>query len=43
MLVMPPSQHAMSKHRDPNTLIRYDHGRDKLDQNAVNFLGYDDT
>ena len=32
----------MSKHRDPKTVMRYDHGRENLDQNAVNFLGYDD-
>jgi integrase/recombinase XerD len=32
----------MSKHRDPKTVMRYDHGRANLDQNAVNFLGYDE-
>ena len=32
----------MSKHRDPKTGMRYDHGRENLDQNAVNFLGYDE-
>ena len=32
----------MSKHKDPKTVMRYDHGRENLDQNAVNFLGYDD-
>lgn len=32
----------MSGHRDPKTVMRYDHGRDNLDQNAVNFLSYDD-
>jgi site-specific recombinase XerD len=32
----------MSKHRDPKTVMRYDHGRENLEQNAVNFLGYDD-
>jgi integrase/recombinase XerD len=32
----------MSKHRDPKTVMRYDHGRENLDQNAVNFLAYDD-
>ncbi|HEY9285061.1 MAG TPA: tyrosine-type recombinase/integrase [Pyrinomonadaceae bacterium] len=32
----------MSKHRDPKTVMRYDHGRENLDQNAVNFLRYDD-
>jgi integrase/recombinase XerD len=32
----------MSKHKDPKTVMRYDHGRENLDQNAVNFLQYDD-
>jgi integrase/recombinase XerD len=32
----------MSKHRDPKTVMRYDHGRENLDQSAVNFLGYDE-
>jgi integrase/recombinase XerD len=32
----------MSKHKDPKTVMRYDHGRENLDQNAVNFLGYED-
>jgi site-specific recombinase XerD len=32
----------MSKHRDPKTVMRYDHGRENLEQNAVNFLGYDE-
>jgi integrase/recombinase XerD len=31
----------MSKHKDPKTVMRYDHGRENLDQNAVNFLSYD--
>jgi integrase/recombinase XerD len=31
----------MSKHRDPKTVMRYDHGRENLDQNAVNFLRYE--
>jgi integrase/recombinase XerD len=30
----------MSKHKDPKTVMRYDHGRENLDQNAVNFLSY---
>ena len=29
----------MSKHRDPKTVMHYDHGREYLEQNAVNFLG----
>jgi integrase/recombinase XerD len=32
----------MSKHKDPKTVMRYDHGRENLDQNAVNFLNYDE-
>ena len=30
----------MSGHRDPKTVMRYDHGRENLDRNAVNFLDY---
>lgn len=33
----------MSGHRDPKTVMRYDHGRENLDQNAVNFLSYDEN
>ena len=32
----------MSKHKDPKTVMRYALGRENLDQNAVNFLGYDE-
>ena len=32
----------MSKHKDPKTVMRYDHGRDNLEQSAVNFLKYDE-
>lgn len=32
----------MTKHKDPKTVMRYDHGRENLDQNAVNFLAYDE-
>jgi site-specific recombinase XerD len=32
----------MSGHKDPKTVMRYDHGRENLDQNAVNFLQYED-
>lgn len=32
----------MSGHRDPKTVMRYDHGRENLDQNAVNFISYED-
>ena len=30
----------MSKHRDPKTVMRYDHGRENMEQSAVNFLDY---
>lgn len=30
----------MSGHKDPKTVMRYDHGRENLDQNAVNFINY---
>ena len=33
---------VMEKHRDPMTVMRYDHGRENLDQNAVNFLAYEE-
>lgn len=32
----------MSKHKDPKTVMRYDHGRENLDQNAVNFISYEE-
>ena len=32
----------MSKQRNPKTVMRYDHGRENLEQNAVNHLGYDE-
>jgi site-specific recombinase XerD len=32
----------MSGHKDPKTVMRYDHGRENLSLNAVNFLKYDD-
>lgn len=32
----------MSGHKDPKTVMRYDHGRENLEQNAANFLQYDD-
>jgi integrase/recombinase XerD len=31
----------MSGHRDPKTVMRYDHGRDNLELNAINFLDYE--
>ena len=30
----------MTGHRDPKTVMRYDHNRENLEQNAVNFLDY---
>jgi integrase len=30
----------MSGHTDPKTVMRYDHHRENLDQNAVNLLSY---
>jgi site-specific recombinase XerD len=33
---------AMSGHRDPKTVMRYDHGRENLDMNAINFLSYEE-
>ena len=32
----------MSGHRDPKTVMRYDHGRENMEQNAINFLGYEE-
>jgi integrase/recombinase XerD len=32
----------MSGHKDPKTVMRYDHHRENLDQNAINFLDYDE-
>lgn len=32
----------MSGHRDPKTVMRYDHGRENLEQNAVNFISYEE-
>ncbi|MEO6392656.1 MAG: tyrosine-type recombinase/integrase [Pyrinomonadaceae bacterium] len=31
----------MSGHKDPKTVMKYDHGRENLEQNAANFLNYD--
>lgn len=31
----------MSGHKDPKTVMRYDHHRESLEQNAINFLDYD--
>ncbi len=32
----------MSKHKDPKTVMRYDHGRENMEQSAVNFLRYEE-
>lgn len=32
----------MTGHKDPKTVMRYDHGRENLELNAVNFLDYGD-
>jgi len=32
----------MTGHRDPKTVMRYDHGRENLELNAANFLLYED-
>jgi integrase/recombinase XerD len=33
----------VTKHRDPRSVQRYDHGRENLEQSPVNFLSYDET
>lgn len=32
----------MSGHKDPKTVMRYDHGRENMEQNAINFLSYEE-
>lgn len=32
----------MTGHKDPKTVMRYDHHRENLEQNAINFLDYDE-
>jgi integrase len=32
----------MTGHKDPKTVMRYDKHRENLDQNAINFLSYDE-
>ncbi|MDQ3321831.1 MAG: tyrosine-type recombinase/integrase [Acidobacteriota bacterium] len=32
----------MSGHKDPKTVMRYDHGRENLEHNAINFIDYDE-
>lgn len=32
----------MSGHKDPKTVMRYDHGRENMELNAANFLQYDE-
>ena len=36
-----PQIQMMSGHSDANTVMRCDHHRENLDQNAVNLLNYD--
>ena len=31
----------MSGHKDPKTVMRYDHGRENLEQNAINYFDYE--
>jgi hypothetical protein len=31
----------MSVYKEPNTITRYDHGGENLEQNAINFLDYE--
>jgi integrase len=32
----------MTKQKDPKTVMSYNHGRENLDRNAINFLQYKD-
>jgi hypothetical protein len=32
----------MNSHRDPKTVMRYSHDRQNLEQNAINFLSYEE-
>ena len=32
----------MTGHRDPKTVMRYDHGRENMEFNAANFLRYEE-
>jgi integrase/recombinase XerD len=32
----------VTKHKDPKTVMRYDHARENLDNNPINTFGYDD-
>ncbi len=38
----PTQVQMMSGHKDPKTVMRYDHHRENLDLNAVNHLNYDE-
>lgn len=31
-----------SKHKDPKTVMRYDHGRENLEQSSANSLRYEE-
>jgi len=35
-----PADVSPHKHRDPKTAMSYDHGRENMEQNAVNFIDY---
>lgn len=32
----------MTGHKEPKTVMRYDHGRENLERNAVNFINYEE-
>lgn len=32
----------VTKHKDPKTVMRYDHARENLDNNSINTFDYDD-
>ncbi len=32
----------MSGHKEPKTVMKYDHGRENMELNAANFLQYDE-
>ncbi len=32
----------MSGHKDPKTVMKYDHGRENMEQNAINFIDYEE-
>jgi len=32
----------VTKHKDPKTVMRYDHARENLDRNPINTFGYEE-